>query len=91
MPRRAPQVGQVAELSSSVFKLKEAIHQMEGCEDVLEKARLARTLRLETMVDVRAVCDAAEAVVPADKWTLAPYTDLLFLDMTHAEDPSYGM
>mmetsp|Transcript_20871 Transcript_20871/g.53836 ORF Transcript_20871/g.53836 Transcript_20871/m.53836 type:complete len:696 (-) Transcript_20871:78-2165(-) len=82
-------VGQLSELTSSVFKLKEAIHEMESAEDVLEKARLARKLRLELMVEVREVCDAAEAVVPADMWTLAPYKDLLFLDMTHAEDPSY--
>jgi glutamine synthetase len=37
-------------------------------------------LRLETMIDIRAVCDAAEEVVPANLWTLATYKELLFLD-----------
>ena len=37
-------------------------------------------LRLETMIDARAVADKAEALVPADLWTLATYSELLFLD-----------
>jgi glutamine synthetase len=41
---------------------------------------MARTLRLETMEEVRKVCDEAEGVVPAEYWTLATYKDLLFLD-----------
>jgi len=32
------------------------------------------------MEKVREVCDAAEAVVPAADWTLATYSELLFLD-----------
>ena len=46
------------------------------------QADLARTLRLETMIDIREVCDAAEGLCPADLWTLPTYTDLLFLDQT---------
>ena len=33
------------------------------------------------MIDIRDTCDAAEAVVPAEHWTLATYGDLLFMDM----------
>ena len=58
-------------------RIMAAIHHEE---DEKAKATLARTLRLETMVELRAHADAAEAVVPADLWTLATYKDLLFLD-----------
>lgn len=44
------------------------------------KATKARNLRLVTMEEVRAICDAIEAVVPANLWTLATYHELLFLD-----------
>ena len=47
------------------------------------KAVIARELRLETMEQVRDVCDAIEAVVPASLWTLATYKELLFLDASH--------
>ncbi|KAL1505117.1 hypothetical protein AB1Y20_008876 [Prymnesium parvum] len=46
------------------------------------KAMLARELRLETMERARDVCDAIEAIVPANLWTLSTYNDLLFLDAT---------
>jgi glutamine synthetase len=32
------------------------------------------------MISIREVCDAAEAVVPADSWSLATYKELLFID-----------
>merc|ERR1712032_1166740 len=51
-----------------------------GADSSYDKATLARVLRLETMVDLRKVCDEAEAIVPEDKWTLATYKELLFLD-----------
>lgn len=38
--------------------------------------------RLEDMVEIRALCDEAEAVCPADLWTLATYQEMLFLDQT---------
>ena len=46
------------------------------------QAHKSRTLRVETMIDVRKVTDDAEAVVPAHLWTLASYFELLFLDHT---------
>jgi glutamine synthetase len=68
------------ELEASVDILKNALHEIEEAETSYAKATLARVLRLETMVDIRKLCDAAEAVIPHDKWTLATYKDLLFLD-----------
>ena len=38
-------------------------------------------LRLDTMIDVRKVVDDVEAICPADKWTLATYKELLFVDV----------
>ena len=37
-------------------------------------------LRLETMEEIRKKCDAVEAMVPPQLWSLATYKDLLFLD-----------
>ena len=62
--------------------LKSALSDIHHAGDDKTKAELARTLRLETMIKIRETCDAAEAVIPADKWTLATYKDLLFLDQT---------
>jgi len=70
----------LGELESIVGKLESALSEMHATEGHYEKAKLARVLRLETMVDVRKVCDAAEEMVPADLWTLATYKELLFLD-----------
>jgi len=80
-------VGDVAGLESSVATLKSAVAEIHATEDSYEKAKLARVLRLETMIDIRAICDAAEEVVPADLWSLASYKELLFLD-SHTEHPS---
>jgi len=71
---------EVATLELCNKTLKSALEQVHGTEDEKAKAALARTLRLETMEKVREVCDAAEAVVPAADWTLATYSELLFLD-----------
>jgi glutamine synthetase len=55
----------------------EAIHHEA---DQRKKADLARSVRLETMIAIRDTVDAAEAVCPANLWTLATYKELLFLD-----------
>jgi len=68
------------ELAKSIQTLQTALSEIHGADDPYEKAQLARVLRLETMVDVRKVCDTAEETVPADLWTLATYKELLFLD-----------
>mmetsp|Transcript_6182 Transcript_6182/g.7087 ORF Transcript_6182/g.7087 Transcript_6182/m.7087 type:complete len:745 (+) Transcript_6182:170-2404(+) len=77
-----------AGLGSSVEgKLKEGVQSVEAALEGIHKAgnarvqgALARTLRLETMIALREICDAAEAQVPADLWTLATMKELLFVD-----------
>jgi glutamine synthetase len=86
---KAAGIGPLAELEASIPKLKEAVAAIHAAETALEKARLARVLRLETMIDIREVCDAAEEVVPADLWTLATYKELLFLDSHTVTEPEY--
>lgn len=77
---KAAGVGPLSDLEAAVKTLEDAIAGIHAAEDSYEKAKLARVLRLETMIDIREVCDAAEAVVPAELWTLATYKELLFLD-----------
>merc|ERR1712071_578290 len=81
-------VGPLPELESAVATVKAALAEIHGAETSYEKAQLARVLRLETMIDIRAICDAAEEVVPADLWTLATYKELLFLDQTSDAKPT---
>ena len=68
------------DLESAVDIIKEALHIIHDASSSYEKAGLARKLRLETMVDVRKICDSAEEMIPSDLWTLATYKELLFLD-----------
>jgi glutamine synthetase len=77
---KASGVGPLAELNQTVQRLKENLAAVHHATNEVEKARLARTLRLEAMVEARQVTDAAEEVVPANEWTLATYKELLFLD-----------
>lgn len=88
---KAAGVGPLAELQASIPMLKAAIAGIHHAETPYEKASLARVLRLETMIDIRAICDAAEDVCPASLWTLSTYKELLFLDShTHATSDGVG-
>jgi len=92
---KMPETATVERLNGCVASLKAKLHDLEhaaptadasGSEDIAAakgKATIARELRLETMEQVRDVCDAVEAVVPANMWTLATYKELLFLDASH--------
>jgi len=86
---KAAGVGPLAELEAAVTTIKDAVAGVHAAESSLEKARLARVLRLETMIDIREICDAAEEVVPADLWTLATYKELLFLDSHTVAEPEF--
>jgi len=77
---KAANVGPLAELQSSIKVLQDALSEIHATEESYDKAKLARVLRLETMISIRETCDAAEEVVPASHWTLATYKELLFLD-----------
>jgi glutamine synthetase len=78
--------GLVPEFEAAVETLKTAMHEIEAIESEYEKAQLSRTLRLETMVELRKICDEAEKKVPSNLWTLATYKELLFLD-PHLDHP----
>mmetsp|Transcript_33540 Transcript_33540/g.107165 ORF Transcript_33540/g.107165 Transcript_33540/m.107165 type:complete len:459 (-) Transcript_33540:73-1449(-) len=75
-------VGALEDVQQAVVTLEDALAAVHAEDDPKAKADLARVLRLETMVDIRATIDAAEKLVPADLWTLATYSELLFLDQT---------
>jgi glutamine synthetase len=72
----------VGDLEKAVSTLKDAVKEIHAAGSSYEQAQLARVLRLETMIDIREVCDKAEELVPADLWTLATYKELMFLDQT---------
>lgn len=82
-------VGPLDELSAAVTTLKSAVAEIHAAESSMDKAELARVLRLETMIDIRETCDAAEEVVPAENWTLATYKELLFLDSHTVAEPEF--
>ena len=69
-----------AGMAAGVSKLEAALKEMHAASDEYEAAKLARVLRLDTMVEVRKVVDDVEAICPADKWTIATYKELLFVD-----------
>jgi len=73
-------VGPLAELMCDTQTLRLAISSLHDAETSYDKAKLARVLRLETMVDIRERCDLAESLVPNNLWSLATYRELLFLD-----------
>merc|ERR1712078_360832 len=85
---KAAELPQVAALEAALDTLGKAIEEIRASSGK-PQADLARTLRLETMIDIREVCDAAEGLCPADLWTLPTYTDLLFLDQTTNVDKNY--
>jgi glutamine synthetase len=86
---KAAGVGPLAELEACVPKLKQAMAEIHATKGSYEKAKLARVLRLETMVEMREVCDEAEAVCPDNLWDLATYKELLFLD-SHTDGNTVG-
>jgi glutamine synthetase len=70
-------------------KLADAVKTLKGCvsqvhatmeSDEHKAAQIARTMRLETMVSIREMIDDFEARCPPEDWTLATYSELLFLD-----------
>merc|ERR1712085_164072 len=79
---KAAGVGPLSDLQAAVGTLKSALAEIHAAEGSYKAAQFSRVLRLETMIDIRATCDAAEEVVPANLWTLATYKELLFLDQT---------
>lgn len=77
---KAAEIGPLAELEACIPTLESGIAGVHAADDPAEKAKLARVLRLETMISAREVCDKAEGMVPTESWTLASYNELLFMD-----------
>jgi len=73
-------IGPLKALHAAVQTLKAALKEIHDTEESYEKAKLARVLRLDTMAELRKVCDASEEIVPFNLWSLATYKELLFLD-----------
>jgi len=87
---KAAGVGPLSDLEAMIPVLKASVAEIHAAENSYEKAKLARVLRLENMVEMREVCDAAEEVVPANLWTLSTYKELLFLD-SHTSSMGAGV
>jgi len=69
-----------ADLEKGAASVAAGLATVHAAADEEAKATAARVLRLETMEDVRLVCDKTEEDVPADLWTIGTYKELLFLD-----------
>merc|ERR1711998_574427 len=54
-----------ADLEAAVSKLQSSLAGIHAEEDEQKRGNLARDLRLETMVEIRDLCDGVEAVTPA--------------------------
>jgi glutamine synthetase len=72
----------VSDLTREVNRLQQEWNDIHHTDQLDTKAAMARVLRLETMQEVRVLCDAAEGVCPAGLWTLSSYKDMLFIDQT---------
>ena len=70
----------IGDLDAGVEAVEEMLDKIHHSPDEYRKASMARQLRLDTMIKVRGACDAVEAIIPADKWTLATYKELQFID-----------
>jgi len=69
-----------ADLEKGAASVASGLASLHAAADEEAKATVARVLRLETMEEVRLVCDKTEEDVPADLWTIGTYKELLFLD-----------
>ena len=74
-----------AELEKAAVTVAAGVAKIHAAADEEAKATVARELRLETMEEVRAICDKAEEDCPQHLWTIATYKDLLFLDANQGE------
>ena len=58
------ELGYVKQLEDSVKTLTKAVSEIHAAADEAEGAALARSLRLDTMIKVREICDEAEGLCP---------------------------
>lgn len=81
---KAADLGNPSKLVDATKTLKGAVAKIHATEDLHAASKFARTMRLETMVSIREIIEEFEARCPPEKWTLATYEELLFLD-SHPE------
>jgi len=70
----------ISGIESGAASVKEVLARLLAAESGYAKATVARELRLETLEEVRKLCDEAEGSVPAGSWPIPSYKELLFLD-----------
>lgn len=70
----------LAAMADKIAVELEEVHSSDDEKSLHEKAKLARKLRLETMVEVRGEVDIIEGKIDPSLWPFASYKDLLFLD-----------
>ena len=73
------------ELSSAISALRTAIDQLSaalghGSDDLHEEATRKRDEVIPAMNQVREACDHLEGLVPADRWGLPSYNEMLFVN-----------
>ena len=67
----------VTDLRSAIEKLSTALEH--GSDDVEAEATRKRDEVIPAMLEVRDACDSLEGLVPADKWPLPRYSEMLFV------------
>lgn len=77
---KAADLGNPNKLVDAAKTIKGAVAKIHATEDLHAAANLARNMRLDTMVSIRSIIDEFEGRCPPEKWTLATYDELLFLD-----------
>jgi glutamine synthetase len=78
-PGNIEEVDKLTRLVQDVKNGLDLVHVFKDTS-LYESAKLARTLRLETMCKLRDAVDRIEGNVDPVKWPFASYKDLLFLD-----------
>lgn len=73
------------ELSAAISALRAAIDQLSGAlghgsDDLHEEATRKRDEVIPAMNQVREACDNLEGLVPADRWGLPSYNEMLFVN-----------
>ncbi|MDE2834323.1 MAG: glutamine synthetase III [Bacteroidota bacterium] len=73
------------ELSKGITALRAAIEELKaalghGSDDLFAEATRKRDEVIPAMNKVREACDHLEGLVPADRWTLPTYTEMLFVN-----------
>jgi glutamine synthetase len=89
--KKSEGVSGVEECKAAIVTLKDALKGIHAGVTPYEQAKLARVCRLETMITIRTTVDAIEEEVPAENWSLATYSELLFLDQNQSSNSTINI